>query len=105
MDTITQKVMIRFESTLKLFLVRDFGFSFEEAEKELSLIRAAGAYSLLTNPFDYVRMSRKGSRKTISRASRLSIAVAIGAAYNHATFVPETEMRKLPLRSAVATGE
>lgn len=80
------------------FIMRNHGWSYDEANAELRMIKERVGYVKLIRGFSdpykrikfcnevYITMSRIGSRKPMNRADRVSIALTLERATEHAAF-------------------
>ena len=84
MNSITTKLKVL--EIFAMFLVRDFGFSIDDAKKE------AQFFKKLNKPFkeititNYFRVKRLGSMHSVSRKERVDIFNSFQNSINHATF-------------------
>ena len=75
------------------FLVRDKGFTYDQAQFEISLIKerlgmekfvAASGKGKFDNEA-YIRMARIGATKSLNRKDRVSVSLSLSNAINHAS--------------------
>ncbi len=75
------------------FLVRDKGFSIEDADFEITIIKdriglekfvAASGKGKFDNE-EYIRLSRIGAKKSMNRKERISVSLSLSNAINHAS--------------------
>lgn len=68
------------------FLVRDCGFSLEDAKKEAAFMKKISKPLPEITQKDYFKVSRIGSKHTLSRKERIGVFLSFQNAVNHAGF-------------------
>ena len=87
------KFVTAFTRIAIMFLVRDKGFSFDDADFEIKLIKeriglekfvAASGKGKFDNE-EYIRLVRIGAKKRLNRKDRISVSLSLSNAINHAS--------------------
>ena len=90
MNASLQKLFIQ---TFMMFLMRDNGFSLEQADAEIKVLKKYGISKFYHDGKSYLYVSRIGALKQLNRKERIPVMHSLSSAFNHAQTQLE-EIRK-----------